>query len=185
VRLLSLLIFIDLKNVKINLDKSYFNNYNFFRLPLNVHPFLLHRRPFLLQLRPFLLHIRPPQIGLAITQLGLAARNNHNNAHTFFHQPTILPTYHPPYLIAAMDLAPPSVGELYVSHEELIVAANTWAGAHDYALNIKRSSKNKRGIKDKIWLKCDRGGKCTSPVGQKRLHAGSRLIECPFKAIAK
>ncbi len=26
-----------------------------------------------------------------------------------------------------MDLAPPPVGELYVSHEELIVAANTWA----------------------------------------------------------
>ncbi len=25
-----------------------------------------------------------------------------------------------------MDLAPPPVGELYVSHEELIVAANTW-----------------------------------------------------------
>jgi len=84
-----------------------------------------------------------------------------------------------------MDLAPPPVGELYVSHEELIVAANTWAGAHGYALNIKRSNINKRGIKDKIWLKCDRGGKCTSPVGQKRLHAGSRLIECPFKAIAK
>jgi len=44
------------------------------------------------------------------------------------------------------------VGELYVSHEELIVAANTWAEAHGYALNIKRSSKNKRGIKNKIWL---------------------------------
>jgi len=83
-----------------------------------------------------------------------------------------------------MDLAPPLVGELYVNHEELI-AANTWAGAHAYALNIKRSSKNKRGIKDKIWLKCDRGGKNSSPVGQKRLHAGSRLIECSFKAIAK
>ncbi len=43
-----------------------------------------------------------------------------NNAHTFFHQPIILPTYHPPYLIAAMNLAPPSMGELYVSHEEPI-----------------------------------------------------------------
>ncbi len=74
-----------------------------------------------------------------------------------------------------MDLAPPPVGELYVNHEELIAVANTWAEAHGYALlNIKRSSKNKRGIKDKIWLKCDRDGKNTSSVGQKRLHAGSR-----------
>jgi hypothetical protein len=84
-----------------------------------------------------------------------------------------------------MDLASPPVGELYVNHEELIAAANTWAGAHGYALNVKRSKVNKRGIKDKIWLKCDRGGINASPVGQKRLHAGSRLIECPFKAIAK
>ena len=45
-----------------------------------------------------------------------------------------------------MDLAPPPVGELYVSHEELIAAVYTWAGAHGYALNIKRSSKNKRGV---------------------------------------
>ncbi len=84
-----------------------------------------------------------------------------------------------------MDLAPPPMGELYVSHEELIVAANTWAEAHGYALNIKRSNINKRRIKDKIWLKCDRGGKCTSSVEQKRLHVDSRLIECLFKAIAK
>ncbi len=84
-----------------------------------------------------------------------------------------------------MDLASPSVGELYVSHEELIAAANTWAEAHDYALNIKRSSKNKRRIKDKIWLKCDRDDKNTSSVDQKKLHVDSRLIECLFKAIAK
>jgi hypothetical protein len=77
------------------------------------------------------------------------------------------------------------MGELYVSHEQLIVVVNTWAGAHDYALNIKRSSKNKREIKDKIWLKCDRGDKSTSPVEQKRLHVDLRLIECSFKAIAK
>ncbi len=56
-----------------------------------------------------------------------------------------LPTTHP-NLIAAMDLAPPPVGELYVNHEELIAAANTWAEAHGYSLNIKRSSKNKRGV---------------------------------------
>jgi len=37
-----------------------------------------------------------------------------------------------------MDLAPPSVNEFYVNHEEHIAAANTWAEAHDYALNIKR-----------------------------------------------
>jgi len=84
-----------------------------------------------------------------------------------------------------MDLAPPPVGELYVNHEELIAAANTWAGAHGYALNIKRSSKNKRGIKDKIWLKRDRGGKSTSPVGRKRLHAGSRLIEFKLEFVAR
>lgn len=79
-------------------------------------------------------------------------------------QPLYLPTTHP--TSSPPWLAPPSVGELYVSHEKLILAANTWAGAHGYALNIKRSNTNKRGIKDKIWLKCDRGGKYRSPVGQ-------------------
>ncbi len=64
--------------------------------------------------------------------------------------PTTRPTPHSFYLIAAMDLAPPPVGELYVSDKKLIAAANTWAGAHDYALIISRSNKNKRGIKDKI-----------------------------------
>ncbi len=84
-----------------------------------------------------------------------------------------------------MDLAPPPVGELCVSDEKLIAAANTWAGARGYALIVSRSNKNKRGIKDKIWLRCDRGGKPGGTAGQKRLHAGSRLIECPFKAIAR
>jgi len=84
-----------------------------------------------------------------------------------------------------MDLAPPPVGELYVSDEKLIAIANTWAETHGYTLIVSRSNKNKREIDDKIWLKCDRGDKCTSPVGQKRLHVGSRLLECFFKAITK
>ncbi len=49
-----------------------------------------------------------------------------------------------------MNLASPSMSELYVSHEKLIVAVNTWAEAHDYALNIKRLNINKREIKNKI-----------------------------------
>ncbi len=84
-----------------------------------------------------------------------------------------------------MNLALPPVGELYVSDEKLIAAVNTWAGTHDYALIVSRSNKNKRGIKDRIWLRCDRGGKPGGTDGQKRLHARSRLIECPFKAIAR
>ena len=84
-----------------------------------------------------------------------------------------------------MNLAFSSVSELYVNHEKLFVVANTWAEAHAYALNIKRSSKNKREIKDKIWLKCDEDDKNSSSVEQKRLHVDSRLIECSFKAIAK
>ena len=84
-----------------------------------------------------------------------------------------------------MNLAFSSVSELYVNHEKLFVVVNTWAEAHAYALNIKRSSKNKREIKDKIWLKCDEDDKNSSSVEQKRLHVDSRLIECSFKAIAK
>jgi hypothetical protein len=84
-----------------------------------------------------------------------------------------------------MNLAFFLMSELYVSHEKLIVVVNTWAEAHDYALNIKRSNINKRRIKNKIWLKCDRDDKCTSSVEQKRLDVDSRLIECFFKAIAK
>jgi len=84
-----------------------------------------------------------------------------------------------------MDLAPPPVGELYVSDEKLIAVANTWAGTHGYTLIVSRSNKNKRGIKDKIWLRCDRDDKSGGTGGQKRLHVGSSLIECPFKAIAR
>jgi len=40
--------------------------------------------------------------------------------------------------------------KLCVSDEKLIAAADTWAETHDYALIVSRSSKNKRGIKDKI-----------------------------------
>jgi len=84
---------------------------------------------------PRLLHIQPPpQIGLAATQLGfsgsiiITTRTRSSSTNHF--------TYPPTYLIAAMDLAPPPVGELYVNHEELIAAANTWAEAHAYVLNI-------------------------------------------------
>ncbi len=55
-----------------------------------------------------------------------------------------------------MDLALSSVDELYVGDEKLIAAVNTWTGVYDYALIVSRSNKNKRGIKDKIWLRCDR-----------------------------
>jgi len=44
-----------------------------------------------------------------------------------------------------MDLAPPPVGELYVSDEKPIAAANTWAEAHGYALIVSRSNKNQAG----------------------------------------
>ncbi len=155
---------------------------HYLRLPLNVHPFLLHRRPLLTTATPPAHYIYAPSDRFSGYPTGvsgsiiIATRTRPSS--------TYLPTTQP-YLIAAMNLAPPPVSELYVSHEELIVAANIWAGAHDYALNIKRSSKNKRGIKDKIWLKGDRGGKSTSPVGQKRLHADSRVIEFKLKLIAR
>ncbi len=79
----------------------------------------------------------------------------------------------------------PSVSELCVSDEKLIAAVNTWAEAHDYALIVSRSNKNKREIKNKIWLRCDKNGKPGDTAEQTRLHAGSRLIECFFKAIAR
>ncbi len=84
-----------------------------------------------------------------------------------------------------MNLALSSMSELYVSHEKLIIIINTWAKAHDYTLNIKRLSKNKWEIKNKIWLKCDKDDKCMSSVKQKRLHVDLRLMKCLFKAIAK
>ena len=100
----------------------------------------------------------------------------------FFHQSTI---YHSFYLIIIINLALFSMSELYVSHKKLIIIINTWAEAHDYALNIKRSNINKRKIKNKIWLKCDKDDKCMSSVKQKRLHIDSKLIECLFKTITK
>ncbi len=78
-----------------------------------------------------------------------------------------------------------SVNELCVSDEKLIVVVNTWAETHDYTLIVSRLNKNKREIKNKIWLRCDRNDKSDDTVEQTRLHVDSRLIECFFKAIAR
>lgn len=43
----------------------------------------------------------------------------------------------------------------------------------------------KRGQKDKIWLRCSRGGNIPEVVGQKRKHGTSRLNEWLFQCILK
>ena len=84
-----------------------------------------------------------------------------------------------------MDLAPPPGGITDNSEEGLVRQVQEWAGNHGYAVVTARSKKNlKLGIKRKIWLRCDRGGKVVETCGQKRIHGGSRLNECPFSATA-
>jgi hypothetical protein len=84
-----------------------------------------------------------------------------------------------------MNLAPPPVGELYVTHHKLIAAVNEHAGLHGYAVVMKRSKKSRKDVICKVTLRCDREGKPNNVVGQKRLHSGSRLIECPLDAQGK
>ena len=82
-----------------------------------------------------------------------------------------------------MDLAPPPEGMTDASDDNLIRRVQEWASNHGYAVVIARSKINpKCGSKRKIWLRCDRGGKILAVHGQKRIHGGSRLNECPFSA---
>lgn len=89
-----------------------------------------------------------------------------------------------------MPLAPPPTGgEGHVSEDLLIEALNKHAGPEGYAVSTARSKKSKKGqgIKNKVYIRCDRGGK-PDPNGKgsgKRLHCSSRRNDCPFSAVAK
>lgn len=85
----------------------------------------------------------------------------------------------------AMALAPPPAWKVYDSLEDLIKFVNTHASTQGYAVITARSKLSKKGIKRKVHLRCDRGGKSSGPLGRKRQHAGTRMTQCPFSIIAK
>lgn len=84
-----------------------------------------------------------------------------------------------------MNLTAPPEGVLYSSIEAVVRAVNEHAGPEGYAVIIARTKVSKKGVKRKVWLRCDRGGKIREPKGQKRVHGSSRLEDCPFKLTAK
>ncbi len=92
----------------------------------------------------------------------------------------------PPVSIASagpMSLAPPPVsGEVYDDVKLLIEGLNKHAGPEGYAVVIARSKKSKKDVDRIIYIRCDRGGKASlnSADFGRRIHSGTRLIECPF-----
>ena len=53
------------------------------------------------------------------------------------------------------------------------------------AVITKRSNKDKREEKHKIWLCCTRSGQIRKTIVQKRKHGTSRTNDCPFECIIK
>ena len=81
-----------------------------------------------------------------------------------------------------MSLAAPPPGE-FGSRAELLEYMKDWAESQGYAVVIGRSRVNR------LWIKCDRGGKyedkhADHPENRKRKRGESRLTDCPFKVQA-
>jgi len=81
-----------------------------------------------------------------------------------------------------MSMAAPPPGE-FGSREELLESMKLWAENQGYAVVIGRSRVNR------LWIKCDRGGKyedkhADHPEMRKRKRGESRLTDCPFKVHA-
>ncbi|KAK4694949.1 hypothetical protein P7C71_g2710, partial [Lecanoromycetidae sp. Uapishka_2] len=69
------------------------------------------------------------------------------------------------------------------SREELLAGCKDWAAGQGYAVVIARSRFNR------LWLKCDRGGKYENrrnltPDQRKRKRGDSRLLDCKFRMLA-
>ena len=69
----------------------------------------------------------------------------------------------------------------------LIEGLNKHAGPEGYAVVTARSKKSKKGVDRIVYIRCDRGGKASLNLAGfgRRLHSGTRLMECPFSAVGK
>ena len=77
-----------------------------------------------------------------------------------------------------MTMAPPPSGE-FKTREELLEFQKDWAESQGFAVVIGRSRKNR------LWIKCDRGGEYSDkhlhdPENRKRRRKETRLTGCPF-----
>lgn len=84
-----------------------------------------------------------------------------------------------------MNLLPPPSDLTAPNGDLLLSLVQDHAKDEGYAVVTKRSQRDKRGEKDKIWLRCSRGGKIREMTGQKRKHETSRHNDCPFECIMK
>ena len=85
-----------------------------------------------------------------------------------------------------MALAPPPNDWMDTNIDALLLRVNQHAGPEGYAVVKRRSNAFKDGVPKKVWIRCDRGGKPekNSKSTGKR-HTSSRLMDCPFQAIAQ
>lgn len=83
-----------------------------------------------------------------------------------------------------MSLASPSDDQIFFTLEDLIISVNTHVGPEGYAVVTARSKKSELGIKRKVWLRCDRGGRNRVSRERDRRHINTRIIDCQFKVTA-
>lgn len=76
------------------------------------------------------------------------------------------------------DGAPPAVpplGRIFATHEEMVLYAKEWTLSYGYTLVTGRTTKGKDDELNRIYLRCDRGGK--PKAGQKQ----TRLVDCQYQ----
>lgn len=83
-------------------------------------------------------------------------------------------------------LLPPSLGGEWPSDKEAIAGVNSMVKLLGYAVSTGDSQKSPLGIKNKIILKCSRGGKRrNNQETEIRPGAGSKRVQCPFRAVLR
>ena len=107
---------------------------------------------------------------------------------TLIDAPTVSIAFAGPAFAGPMSLASsPVSGEIYDDAKLLIEGLNKHAGPEGYAVVIARFKKFKKDVDRLVYIRCDRGGKASlnSAGFERRLHSGTRLMECPFSAVGK
>ena len=79
------------------------------------------------------------------------------------------------------SMPPPPLGGVYNSEHEMQKALNDFSKQHGYSIIKEGTGRDRRGLKNKIYFRCTRGGEAEDTSTGKR-EAASKRIKCPFKA---
>jgi hypothetical protein len=88
-----------------------------------------------------------------------------------------------PHIHKMADLAPPPEGA-FPTYEDLFSHLQDHAGAHDYAVAVGRSKRERKGIIRTRYIQCVKSGKPRNRVTDRKRPLISQKTECPFRCRA-